>query len=151
MRTKYFFLFPKTRRMNWIVKIRSERALQNLFSARALIQHARQPDVTQNTATELLDRFMLCVVYCSCIMFTCNTVIWRPETRAFEDKPTKYGKRKETEVKMNFSFTWIRKTDKKTKQTGKSTKKWLNSGLVTAKALKWTPKLVSKALFTLET
>ena len=69
MRTKCFFLFPKSRRMNWSIKIRSERAFQNLFSACALIQ----PDVTQNTATELLDRFMLCVVYCSCIMFMWST------------------------------------------------------------------------------
>ena len=37
------------------------------------MQHARQPDVTQNTATELHDRFMLRIVYCSCIMFTCST------------------------------------------------------------------------------
>ena len=34
-------------------------------------------------------------------------VIWRPEKRTFEDELTKYGKRKETEVKMYFSFTWI--------------------------------------------
>ena len=73
MRTKYFFLFQKTRRMKWIIKIRSDRAFQNLFSVCALIQHARQPDVTQNTARELLDRFMLWVVYCSCIMFMCST------------------------------------------------------------------------------
>ena len=70
---KYFFLFLKTRRMKWIIKIRSDRAFQNLFSVCALIQHARQPDVIQNTARELLDRFILWVVYCSCIMFMCST------------------------------------------------------------------------------
>ena len=67
--------------------------------------HARQPDVTQNTATELLDRFMLCVVYVHALCSRATQVIWRPETRAFEEKSTKYGKGKETEVKMNFSFT----------------------------------------------
>ena len=57
-----FFLVPQNK------------TFKNRLSASALIQHGKQPDVTQNTAMELLDRFMLYVVYCSCIyMFTCST------------------------------------------------------------------------------
>ena len=71
-----------------------------IFSLIVLIQHITKPDVAQ-------DRFMLFVVYCSLCARTAHVVRW-PEARAFEDEPTKYGRRKETEVKMNFSFTRIR-------------------------------------------
>ena len=61
-KSNIFFLLPQNKTFKY------------RFSASTLIQHGRQPDVTQNTATELLDRFMLYVVYCSCIyMFTCST------------------------------------------------------------------------------
>ena len=45
------------------------------------------------------DRFMLFVVYCSLCARAAHVMRW-PETRAFEDEPTKYVKRKETEVKL---------------------------------------------------
>ena len=65
---KIFFLVPKNKT--------NELNYQNLFSACTLVQHARQSDVTQNTATELLDQFMLCIVYCLCIMLTCSTRVF---------------------------------------------------------------------------
>ena len=61
-----------------------------LFSKIALIQNARQPDVTQNTAK---DQFMLFVVYCSLCARAVHVMRW-PGMHAFEDESTRYGKRK---------------------------------------------------------
>ena len=61
-----------------------------LFSKIALIQiNAGQPDVDVTQ-----DRFMLFVVYCSLCAREACVMRW-PSTRAFEDEPTKHGKRKE--------------------------------------------------------
>ena len=101
---KIFSCSQKQDEWTWSIKIRSERAFQNLFSACALIQ----PDVT----TEHSDRLSSSIGSC-CALFIVHAlcsraaqVIWRPETRAFEDEPTKYGKLKEMEAKMNFSFSF---------------------------------------------
>ena len=81
-----------------LLKIKSERANQNLFSTYspkiALIQHARQPDLTQIRKSEHSkgDQFMLFVAYCSLYARACDN--W-PETRAF---------------KLAKSFGWTRNT-----------------------------------------
>ena len=54
----------------------------------ALIQNARQPDVTQNTAK---DQFMLFVVYCSLCACAVHVMRW-PEMHAFKDESTRYRK-----------------------------------------------------------
>ena len=84
---KIFFLAPKnkTNELNYQNQIR--KSIQNLFSACTLLQHVRQPDVIQKTATKLLDWFMLCIVYCSCIMFTCSTSDFAAGNACFYLKP----------------------------------------------------------------
>ena len=104
---KIFFLVPqnKTKELNYQNQIR--KSVQNLFSAGALIQHADNLTWhrTQRQSSLIGSCCALFIVHALCS--GAAQVILRLETRAFEDEPTKYEKRKETEVKMNFSFTWI--------------------------------------------
>ena len=98
---KIFFLVPenKTIELKHRNQIRKSepKSFLYLFSKIALIQHARHR--TQRRRSIHAVRF-----YCSLCARAAHVITW-PETRAFEDEPTKHGKRKETEVKMNFSFT----------------------------------------------
>ena len=90
-----------------LLKIKSERANQNLFSTYspkiALIQHARQPDLTQIRKSEHSkgDQFMLFVAYCSLYARACDKVAENACFQACEiiwldqkHTPTIFGKRK---------------------------------------------------------
>ena len=65
---KIFFLVPKNKtiELKHQNQIRKSEPITKFFSLLVLIQHARQPDMTQ-------DRFLLFVVYCFGVVCTCST------------------------------------------------------------------------------
>ena len=84
--------------LNWISKIISERAFQNIFSTCSpkLLWYNMLDNLTwqrTHACHSNGDWFMLFVVYCLLCARAMQVIRWL-EMHAFEDKPTKYGKQR---------------------------------------------------------